>query len=53
VSKIHIIYTKGKIYTVRENEKQSKISHSQKKVHANFEIENTYKINIDAYQPKL
>jgi hypothetical protein len=30
MSKIHIIYTKGIIYTVRENEKESKISHSQK-----------------------
>jgi hypothetical protein len=53
MSKIHIIYTKGKIYTVRGNKKQSKSSHSQKKVHAIFEIENTYKINTDAYQPKL
>jgi hypothetical protein len=49
MSKIYIIYTKGKIYTMRENEKHSKSSHSQKKVHANFEIENTYKINTDAY----
>jgi type IV secretory pathway VirB6-like protein len=31
MSKIHIIYTKDKIYTVRENEKQTKSSHSQKK----------------------
>jgi len=30
MSKIHIIYIKGKIYRVREKEKQSKISHSQK-----------------------
>jgi hypothetical protein len=53
MSKIHIIHTKGTIYTVRENEKQSKVSLSQRKVHANFVIENTYKINTDAYQPKL
>ena len=53
MSKIHIIYIKGKIYAVREKEKQSKSSHSQKKIHANFKIENTYKINIDTYQPKL
>jgi tartrate dehydratase beta subunit/fumarate hydratase class I family protein len=31
MSKIHIIYIKGKICTVRDKEKQSKISHSQKK----------------------
>jgi hypothetical protein len=27
--------------------------HIAKKVHANFEIEYTYKINTDTYQPKL
>ena len=35
---------------VHEKEKQSKSSHSQKKVHGNFKIENTYKINTDTYQ---
>jgi hypothetical protein len=53
MSKIYIIYTKCKTYTVCENEKQSKSSHRQKKVHANFEIENIHKINTDAYHPKL
>jgi len=53
MSKIHIIYIKGKMYTVHEKEKESKSSHSQKKIHANFKIENTYKINTDKYQPKL
>ena len=48
MSKIHIIYIKGKIYTVREKEKEPKSSNRQKKIHANFKIENT-----DTYQPKL
>jgi hypothetical protein len=39
---------------VREKEKESKSLHSPPpKIHANFKIENTYKINTDAYQPKL
>ena len=27
--------------------------HVAKKVHANFKIENTFKINTDTHQPKL
>ena len=30
-----------------------KVHIAKKKRHANFKIENTYKINTDTYQPKL
>jgi hypothetical protein len=43
---------KAKYIQCMKNKNNQKV-YVAKKIHANFKIENTYKINSDIYQPKL